>query len=177
MSEERADIATRFKKGNKFWEARSKHGRRLIWEDPQEMLEACVEYFEWVESNPLWESKPMIVQGEVYDAPIPKMRAMTLDGLSTFLGIARKSWDNYSDRPDFLPVVEFVESVIRDQKFSGAAAGLLNANIIARDLKLRDTIDANVGGQEGNPLNIKLAAREMTPEEAIAQYNEFMQGK
>lgn len=37
--------------------------------------------------------------------------------------------------------------------------------------------DINVGGQEGNPLNIKLAAREMTPEEAIAQYNEFMQGK
>jgi len=136
--------------GNKFWEARSTHGRKLIWEDPEELREACIEYFEWVESNPLWESKPMIANGEIQDAPIAKMRAMTLDGLSVFLGIARKSWDNYRKKDDFLPVVSYVETVIKDQKFSGASAGLLNANIIARDLGLKDR--SELTGEGGEPL-------------------------
>lgn len=152
MTEKRGDIATQFKKGNKFWEARSKHGRKPIWENPEQMLEACIEYFEWVEENPLWEQKPMVVQGEVYDAPIPKMRAMTIEGLCVFLGIGRSTWGDYQHKADFSGVVEFVENTMRSQKLSGAAAGLLNSNIIARDLKLRDVVDANLGGQEGNPI-------------------------
>lgn len=139
-------------KGNRFWEARSTHGRKPLWTNPEEMLEACVEYFNWVEDNPLWETKPMVVQGEVYDAPTAKMRAMTLEGLSVFLGINRKSWNNYREKEDFLHVISFVENTMHEQKLSGAAAGLLNSNIIARDLKLRDTVDANIGGQEDNPL-------------------------
>ncbi len=91
----------------------------------------------------------MIVQGELQDAPIAKMRAMTLEGLCVFLGISRRTWPNYKDKEDFLPVIEMVEDTMRDQKLSGAAAGLLNANIIARDLKLRDTVDANLGGEIG----------------------------
>ena len=130
--------------GNSFWEARSTHGRKPIWTDPNKMLEACIQYFEWVEANPLWESKPMIANGEIQDAPIAKMRAMTLGGLSIYLGIARKTWDNYRDKKDFLPIVSMVEEVIRDQKFSGAAAGLLNSNIIARDLNLRDGSDVKL---------------------------------
>lgn len=138
--------------GNKFWEARSKHGRKAIWDTPDQLMDACVEYFQWVEANPLWETKPMIVQGEVQDAPIAKMRAMTLEGLCVFLGISRRTWPNYKQKDDFLPVIDMVEDTMRDQKLSGAAAGLLNANIIARDLKLRDTVDTNLGGQEGNPI-------------------------
>jgi hypothetical protein len=30
--------------------------------------------------------------------------------------------------------------------------GIFNHNIVARDLQLKDTVDANVGGQAGNPL-------------------------
>lgn len=139
-------------KGNKFWEARSKHGRKPVWDNPEQMLEACIEYFEWVEANPLWETKPMVVQGEVYDAPTAKMRAMTIEGLCVFLGIGRKTWNDYQHKEDFSLVVEFVQNTMREQKLTGAAAGLLNANIIARDLGLKDASDVNVGGQEGNPL-------------------------
>jgi len=44
---------------------------------------------------------------------------------------------------DFVGVTTRAEEVIYNQKFAGAAAGLLNANIIARDLGLSDKKDIN----------------------------------
>ena len=118
-------------KGNQFWKARSSHGRKPLWDNPQELKDAAIEYFEWVDANPLWETKPMIAQGDIHDAPIPKMRAMTLKGLSIFLGIAHCTWIDYRTKEGFSEVVSYVEDVIRTQKFEGASAGLLNSNIIA----------------------------------------------
>lgn len=69
------------------------------------------------------------------------MRAMTIDGLCIFLDIDRTTWYAWRDVEDFSNIVTRVESVIRDQKFSGAAADLLNANIISRDLGLADKQD------------------------------------
>lgn len=66
------------------------------------------------------------------------MRAMTLEGLCIFLDIARQTWDNYCQRDDFLEVTTRVAEIIRTQKFTGAAADLLNPNIIARDLGLAE---------------------------------------
>lgn len=40
-------------KGNRFWEARSSHGRNPKFESPEALWAACCEYFEWVEANPL----------------------------------------------------------------------------------------------------------------------------
>ncbi len=65
-------------KGNRFWEARSSHGRNPKFESPEALWAACCEYFEWVEANPLWEMKAFSYQGEVIQEPIAKMRAMTI---------------------------------------------------------------------------------------------------
>lgn len=124
--------------GNRFWEARTTHGRDKLFETPDILWAACVEYFEWVEANPLKEEKVFCNQGQVTRAEIAKMRAMTLSGLCLFLGVGRRTFDEYRGREDFLPVIGQIEEAIRDQKFSGAAADLLNANIIARDLGLSD---------------------------------------
>ena len=40
---------------------------------------------------------------------------------------------------DFSKVIRDIKDIIEVQKFEGASAGLLNANIIARDLGLADT--------------------------------------
>ncbi|EPL1176347.1 DNA-packaging protein [Morganella morganii] len=125
-------------KGNRFWEARSSHGRSPKFESPDDLWNACCEYFQWVEDNPLWEMKAFSYQGEVTQEPIAKMRAMTLTGLCLFLDIADSTWQLYRAREDFMAVTTRAEKVIYDQKFSGAAADLLNANIIARDLGLKD---------------------------------------
>lgn len=91
-----------------------------------------------MEANPLWEMKPFAYQGEVVQEPVAKMRAMTLTGLCLFLDIGDETWRNYRAKQDFIGVVTRAEKVIYDQKFSGAAADLLNPNIIARDLGLAD---------------------------------------
>lgn len=142
-------------KGNRFWEARSKSGRNPIFETEDQLWDACVEYFEWVMDNPLQEEKATQFQGAFVKDTVNKMRAMTLDGLCTFLDICDATWANYRSRDDFLGVTRKVERIIRDQKFSGAAADLLNANIIARDLGLSDKQAVNLGGQKDNPVETK----------------------
>jgi hypothetical protein len=136
--------------GNQFWKVRSSHGRTPIFATPDILWEACEQYFQWVEENPLWESKPFAYQGAVTVGHMPKMRAMTISGLCIFLDIARKSWDEYRARQDYLPVVTRVEEIIRTQKFEGASADLLNPNIIARDLGLADK--SELSGPEGGPV-------------------------
>lgn len=139
-------------KGNQFWLARSSHGRNPIFSSPDQMWSACLEYFEWVEANPLQEVKGFAFQGVVTKETFPKMRAMTVEGLCIFLDIGYQTWRDYAKRDDFSDIVTRAESVIRSQKFAGAAAELLNPNIIARDLGLRDKQE-HTGADDGPVLH------------------------
>ena len=128
-----------FKKGSQFWKMRATHGPKLIFDDPNKLYEACVEYFEWVEDNPLRSEKVGFSQGDTCRAEIEHIRAMTSSGLSAFLGITHKTLIQWKkERDDLSPVIEWAEGIIWEQKFSGAAAGLLNAQIISRELGLAD---------------------------------------
>lgn len=123
--------------GNQFWRLRTKHGRDKLFSSAAKLWEACVEYFVAVEANPLIENK--VSNGFI--VRVPKIRAMTIGGLCIFLDIGRSTWDDYKNKEqyaDFSEVITRVEEIIRDQKFGGAAADLLNANIIARDLGLAE---------------------------------------
>lgn len=137
-------------KGNRFWEARSSHGRKPIFSSPEQLWEACVEYFQWVEENPLYETKAFHNQGQITYAQLPKMRAMTLGGLCLFLDIDITTWYDYTKRQGFSQVTRAIEEAIRHQKFAGASADLLNANIIARDLGLTDKNELT--GKDGKDL-------------------------
>lgn len=145
-------------KGNEFWRARSSHGRKPIFPDQEALWAACVEYFEWVDANPLKESQAFAYQGEVKTHEIPKMRAMTLAGLCIFLDINRCTWDEYRTRDGFTEVTTRVDEIIRSQKFEGAAAGLLNANIIARDLGLAEKNELT--GKGGDPVQIIISSQD-----------------
>jgi hypothetical protein len=124
--------------GNQFWKARSSHGRSPKFESPEKLWEACQEYFEWVDNNPLQEMRGTQFQGQYVMQEFPKMRAMTISGLCIFLDIVRSTWDNYRKQDDFLNIITRVEQIIETQKFQGAAADFLNPNIIARDLGLAE---------------------------------------
>lgn len=137
-------------KKNKFWKARTKHGRDKIFSDPNILWTAACEYFQWCDNNPLKEEK---VFGTGHSATVDLMRAYTLRGLLFFLDIDENTWQRYrKDEPykDFWAVIERVDSVIYTQKFEGAAAGLLNANIIARELGLVDKKDMTSDGESMN---------------------------
>ncbi|MCH7381620.1 MULTISPECIES: DNA-packaging protein [Acinetobacter] len=145
--------------GNRFWEQRSSHGRKPIFESPEQLWEAACEYFEWVTDNPLEESKAFSYQGSVIKTTLPKMRAMTITGMCLYLDISRQGWSEYCAKEDFSDITKKVEAVIFSQKFEGAAADLLNPNIIARELGLADKTDITTGGEPINkPTVIELVA-------------------
>lgn len=157
--------------GNQFWKLRSKHGRDKIFKTPQLMWEAACEYFQWVEDNPLKEQKVFHSQGVIttYDSPV--IRAMTLKGLCFYLNANDAYFKTFKSRlteedKGFDTVIKDIENIIYSQKFAGAAANMLNANIIARDLGLSEHTEATVTTNifdmeevEKSLINLKDAAR------------------
>lgn len=131
-----------FLPGNRLWEVRSSAGPKPLFATPEPLWAACVEYFEWSHANPLHEAKAFAYEGVVTVEQLPKMRAMSLAALCVFLDISRGTWNEWkASRPDLSEVITRVEEIIFTQKFEGAAADLLNPNIIARDLGLADKKD------------------------------------
>lgn len=135
------------KEGNKYWEFREKHGRDYKY-TPDKLWEEAVMYFRWIEANPLWESV-VVAKGikktdkdgkEITEhlLSVPKMRAMTITGFQLFADICHVTWANYKKNEDFITVITRIDDLVYSQKFEGAAATLLNPNIIARDLGLKD---------------------------------------
>jgi hypothetical protein len=148
--------------GNQFWKARHSHGRGLAFSTPEVLAAACYEYFQWVEDNPLpcnptpFTKPPKEGEEAVV---LTRMRPMTLVGLYNFLEITRPTWDDYREREDFSAICTRVEQIIYQQKFDGAATDLFNANIIVRDLGLREKTDAVVTGEGGGPMEIIFTKR------------------
>jgi len=150
MNNDGKDLQTgRFVQGNEFWKMRSRHGNTPEYDSPEKLKEACEDYFEWVSKAPLYEDKVGFYEGEAVHTAVSKMHAMTIGGLCIFIDVTFKTWTEWrKNRPDLCNVIEWAESVIKQQKFAGAAAGLLNANIIARDLGLTDKTDVTSAGDK-----------------------------
>lgn len=141
-------------KENQFWKLRSKHGRDKIFSEPDVLWEAACEYFEWCEKNPLTEQDWVGKEGDEVTKNL--MRPFTLSGLCVFLDCDEQTLKNYGTKEvnkDFFGIYTRISQIIRTQKFEGAAVGLFNANIIARDLGLSDS---NVlKGDKDNPIEHK----------------------
>lgn len=157
--------------GNQFWKQRSRHGVRPTFPEGEEgsvmLFEACCDYFQWCDDNPLQEAKLVSFEGVSSLEEVPKLRAYTINGLTLFIDITDRQWREWrTTRQDLLPVIEWAEKTIKDQKFVAAAAGLLNANIISRDLGLADKTE--ISGPGGGP--VQSITKEMTPEEAADLY-------
>jgi len=127
--------------GSQFWKQRSTHGRKPKFDDDEKLWDACQQYFQWCEDNPLLEDKVFHTNGLLTRTTIAHMRAMTIAGMCLYIDICESTWANYREKKDFLVVITRAERYIYDQKFSGASADMLNANIIARDLGLKDRKD------------------------------------
>ena len=99
MSEDRPSY--RFQPGNQAWKSRSSHGRKPIFETSGGLWDACVDYFEWVELNPL---EATFYKGKFFDKPVEITRPMTEKGLCIFLDISTDTWRQYKVRDDFIGV-------------------------------------------------------------------------
>lgn len=163
---------------NQFWKLRSKHGRDKLFATPELLLEACQEYFNWVDAHPWYKveqiKKPY--QEEYYDkgvkktrwvtiAKIPTVRPYTIQGLCNYLD-CNSVWFNQfetainkkleaagpenadDETKGFSKILTHVREMIYQQKFEGAAVGAFNASIIQRDLSLVDKTDITSNGKD-----------------------------
>lgn len=156
------------KKGNRFWEKRSTHGRKPIFKSPEDLWEAACEYFKWNEDNPLMSSELVKFQGVATVAELPRMRAMTIQGLCIFLDISRETFYVYKNKKDFSDIVDQIERIIYQQKITGAAADMLNSNIIARELGLSDKHEV-----KQKSINIEIS-KDLDPQDAANAYKDLM---
>ena len=123
----------RFKKGVQYWKNRTD-----LKYTPASIEQSALEYFEWINENPLIEYRPMVAGGEIHMIEVPKPRPMTIKGFCLFSGIGQRYLNELAHHEDFRDVIEWIKEAIYTQKFEGAAVGLFNANLISCDLGLAD---------------------------------------
>lgn len=178
--EPQQDFTRRFTAGNQLWKHAARLGlKKQKYLTAEEMFEAVCGYFKWLEDNPLEEAKAFSYEGDVTVESLPKMRAATITGMCVYLGISTTSWKEWRNpndvkyRPELHEVMMFAEECIKEQKFTGAAAGLLNAALVMRDLGLVDK--SQLQGPGGGPLSMITA--DMDPQQAAEAYKAMLAGE
>ncbi|NML70055.1 hypothetical protein HHL23_09600 [Chryseobacterium sp. RP-3-3] len=136
--------------GNKYYKLRSKDGRNKIFENAEDLNTEIEKYFQ--EKSESFINKPDIIKsgdlaGENIQIKIDDFP--TKEELSIYLGFAKwESLKNYKEyTEDFLEVITWAETVIYNWKLKYTAIGVLNANIIARDLGIADKQDLTTNGE------------------------------
>ena len=142
-----------FKDGNQFWKKRSKHGRDRIIESAEFLAKAADEYFIECENNPIIELDFKGMQAT--EVKLPHPRPFLKGEFARFCGCA--GWDTINMlkdvSKDFLEVIENIEGVIRDRKYTYAIVGMFNATIVSRDLGLVDKKDVTSKGKNINDIS------------------------
>jgi len=123
-------------KGNQFWKLATNIGRDKLFSTPEILWKEVYKYFDWCDKNPLIE---VDFKGkDAKEVNIPKMRAYTWAGLELFLNISSlREYKTNEKYKEFSQVITRTEKIIYTQKFTGAAAGLLNPSLIAYDLGMK----------------------------------------
>jgi hypothetical protein len=143
----------KFEKGNKLWQNvdPEKVGRPPEFKPPLDLWEKCCDYFRFSDENPfvLKEKTTYDKESEKgsQEKETKKPKPYTWDGLYAFISVSHLDYYK-TNKPEFLGIIEVIGKIIRTQKFEGAAAGLFNANIIARELGLKEHTDHTTQGDK-----------------------------
>lgn len=142
-----------------FWN--KKTGRKKIFETPDELWNACVEYFEYNSTRTI--NKVDFKGGFATRVVIPTPAPMSIEGLTIFLGVNNKYFYDFKEGlkkgnpidDQFSHIISTVEQIIFKQQYEGATSGMYNANIIARRLGLSDKKEITVAEQPLFPDDIQ----------------------
>ena len=137
--------------GNQFWKLAPTTGRKPLYESAETLLADCLDYLQ-ITSERIIEQHDFVGK-DATDVTRKHKPPFTLSGLCVFLGMSQDTWRNYRLRKDFIEVLRAIEEIIYTQKFEGAAVGIYQQNIIARDLGLVDKKD--VTNTERQPIKIE----------------------
>lgn len=132
-------------------------GPPRLFEDPNDLIKCIMSYFEWLENNPHISAQVVAYQGRAVIQDVPRKRVATLRGMCLHGGFSYETWLDWKGarassvpRPDLQPVIAWAEHAIYEDKYNGAASGLLNAPLIMRDLGLSEKNE--VSGPGGGPV-------------------------
>jgi hypothetical protein len=142
---------------------------RPLFADPSELAEAAMEYFTWVHETPVVDNVPTHYKGEMFFLEHYKIRAMSWKAFRVFLGISSSTMNYYRRNDKFAEVFSIIDDIMFSQKFEGAAAGLLNASIIQRDLGLAEKTVV-----EGGDKPLQMVTSEMDAKTALEAYEETL---
>lgn len=121
---------------NRWWERTASNP---TFNSPEELWACACEYFKWSQDNPLYDIRPFQFKGDVVFKAVPKKRAFSLPGLCNFLKITMSKWYYLkAKKTEFADVIGKIEQVIFQQKFENAAANLMDAIMISKDLGLKE---------------------------------------
>ena len=160
------------KKGDQgYWEWRKNTGRPKAIRTPKEMWGYACDYFRSIDEHPFLKpeqrkSPIKIGKGSLIDDDLMEeiknpvinlktIRPYTWAGFEAYLferGILA-NLDHYKCNlenryQEFIGVLRAIDKIMFAQKFEGAAVGVFNANIIARDLGLADKSELRVAEEQ-----------------------------
>lgn len=138
-------------RGNTYWKL-AKEWKTGKTYTPTQLWDKAIEYFDWMVKEPMHEEKVFSNGKKIKCA---KLRPMTIRSFCIFASIARSTFYIYEQNQDYIDIIARIKDVIFVQKFEGAAAGLFETNIIARELGLIDKQQVDLTNRDvaDSPLN------------------------
>ena len=142
-------------KGNKFALGLDNSGRPKKYENPQDLFDRIVDYFEYIKGESHIEKREVEIDGvkmmndvEIWDRP---PEPLTITGLSLYLGFANKcSLYDYAKKEEFSDYIKralsFVEQKYEEMLMSKASTGAIFAlkNMGWKDKQEVEAINTNL---------------------------------
>lgn len=143
-------------KGNQFWKNIDPKdlGRNPNYSSPTELWIEAMGYFKECDETPLVSKETRKTDKYTEQKEIEHKVPYTWQGLYVHLGVC--NLDYYKKKEAFSWIITHIGNIIYNQKFTGAAAGLFNSNIIARDLGLKDASKTEHTGEGGGAIQITI---------------------
>ena len=117
---------------------------------PEQFFDIAKRYFQWAEENAIKAAETATFQGDVNEWGVNKPRIFTLTGLSLFCGVNQSTLGRYRHDPNYARVMEFIDSVIYEQKFQLAAVGMINASFVGKEMRIDKPAVLNIDAVAGN---------------------------
>lgn len=158
---ERTTNRPKFVKGNSLWQLAKNPGRRLEIATAADLWQLAINYFKWCDENPQARAEVIKHMGEGELIDVPLGRPYSIDAFTIFAGVSgayfRQRKIILGDKEDaktattaeldMLDTILLIESVVRSQRFEGAAVGIFKENLISRVDGYADHMNQNNTGE------------------------------
>jgi len=102
--------------------------------EPEELAQKIKDYYKEIDNNPIEKKKVETSNKDTKETIEYIKRPYTIEGLCNYLDITCKTFRNWENNEQLLPLITRARQTIYDNKLEGATAGIFNSNIVALDL-------------------------------------------